>query len=106
MSQRIVCIYTFNLNPGVTDEDFITASAKVDAVLLNTEGFVYRSLTRTESGLWQDIVYWDSQSSQEKSRLLEATSTFDGFVSLINNSSVNFHRAQLFSQVFPEMAAA
>lgn len=106
MNQSIVCIYTFDLNAGVSAEQLLQSSAKVDSLLLKTEGFVYRSMTRTDAGRWQDIIYWQSEQACANSKSLEATPTFDEFMTLIDTKSVSFTKAAIHSQVYPEMNAA
>ncbi len=103
MSQQIVSIYTFELKKEATDKQLIEASAKLDDKLLGMAGFHYRSLTKTENGQWQDIVYWDSKEALLKADALENNQDFAQFMSLIEETSVRNSKAYLYSSVYPEM---
>ena len=103
MSQQIVCIYTFNLVDSATDPQLVDASAKLDAIFLSMEGFQYRSLTKTTEGLWQDIMYWDSEEALKKVDAIETHDDFGAFMGLIDSNSVNHMNAVIHSSVYPEM---
>lgn len=103
MSQQIVSIYTFDLKQNVAENQLIEASANIDAILLTLPGLLYRSLTKTAEGRWQDIVYWDSEEALARADRLEANPDFIGFMSLIESHSVKNVKAALYSSVYPGM---
>lgn len=51
-------IVEFRLAQGVTDEQFLNAAATSMSYLCSVDGFVRRSLSRDETGLWTDYVEW------------------------------------------------
>jgi len=106
MNQEIVSIYTFDLKSADSEQQFIESSAKLDTLLLAIEGFHYRSLTKTESGRWQDIVYWDSEEVLKKVDSMLSNEAFSAFMSFIDEASVQKQLAKLCSSVYPGMEAA
>jgi hypothetical protein len=53
-------IVTFRLNPGVTDKAFLDAAKGTEAMVAAQPGFLHRSLRRDGTGLWTDVVAWQS----------------------------------------------
>lgn len=51
-------IVEFRLVQGVTDEQFLNAAATSMSYLCSVDGFVRRSLSQDETGLWTDYVEW------------------------------------------------
>ncbi|MEP2781208.1 MAG: hypothetical protein ABJO67_19415 [Pseudoruegeria sp.] len=53
-------IVEFRLVDGAIQEQFLTSAQATTEYLCETEGFVRRSLSRDETGLWTDYVEWTS----------------------------------------------
>ena len=53
-------IVEFRLVGGATQEQFLASAQATTEYLCETEGFVRRSLSRDETGLWTDYVEWTS----------------------------------------------
>jgi hypothetical protein len=53
-------IVTFRLVPGVTDDAFLDAARATEAAVAAQPGFLRRTLSRDETGLWTDHVEWAS----------------------------------------------
>lgn len=103
MSQQIVSIYTFEIRKNASESQLLEASAKVDAILLGMPGFLYRSLTKTQDGRWQDVIYFDSEETLKRADALENNSDFVRFMSLIASHTVKNVKAALYSSVYPGM---
>lgn len=58
MQQTTIELVTYKLKPGVTEKQLAGTHAGVHDFLRTQPGFIYRSLSRDEQGLWYDIVYW------------------------------------------------
>ena len=71
----IVEITTFKLNPGVSQTDFEEAASAVQHTFLEQQnGFITRTLTVSQDGIWTDVVYWKDQESVENTMKLSETS--------------------------------
>lgn len=103
MKQNTVVIYQFSLKPGVTTDDLMQASQKVDALMLGRSGFMYRSLTLTERGLWQDIIYWEDLQAMQRGSDMENHTDFAALMDLIELESVRRSQAAVYSSAWPTM---
>ena len=71
----IVEITTFKLNPDVSQADFEAAASTVQHTFLEQQnGFISRTLTVSQDGIWTDVVYWKDQQSVENTMKLSETS--------------------------------
>jgi len=62
----MVEITTFQLNEGISTEEFTTAAERMqEQFLAKQSGFLKRTLTVSEDGVWTDIVFWEDQGSFE-----------------------------------------
>jgi len=86
----MVEITTFKLNQGVTAKDFEqSARAMQKDFLENQNGFLKRTLTVSEDGIWTDVVFWKDQQSAEKTmKLAETTEVVLPFMEKIDFNSV------------------
>lgn len=62
MQQTTIELVTYTLKPGVTGKQLAGTHAGVHEFLQAQAGFIYRSLSRDEQGLWYDIVYWQDMA--------------------------------------------
>ena len=63
MENHVVEIVTFKLSRQAKDDEFLAASNAATQFARTQPGFVYRSLTRAEDGLWMDYVQWDTMEN-------------------------------------------
>jgi hypothetical protein len=56
-------IVTFRLLPGIDDAAFLTAARATEAPIARQPGFLHRTLSRDETGLWTDYVEWTDLAS-------------------------------------------
>ena len=75
---NVVELVLFKLKAGVTEEQFITASDKLNAYFLSLQkGYINRKLIRQED-TWSDIVLWetmdDAMNAANTAQQLAATS--------------------------------
>lgn len=106
MNNNIVVTYKFSLNNDVETQQFINASTKLDKLMLNIDGFLYRSLTQVSTDEWLDIVYWENQSAQDKADQINSNANFATFMKMINVESVVKTQANVHTSVYPEMKVA
>src|SRR5689334_7511756 len=59
-------IVIFQLKPDVAAEDFQTAVDETTALLKVQAGFISRTVGKSESGEWLDILYWDAVDAAKK----------------------------------------
>lgn len=53
-------LVVFELNAGVSEDEFLAAVAQTERDLRQLSGYLDRELSRTEGGRWIDIVHWAS----------------------------------------------
>lgn len=58
IENHVVEITTFRLNDGVEDAAFLDLSPQITAFAKAQPGFIHRSLTHSEDGVWMDYVRW------------------------------------------------
>ena len=71
MSNAVIEVVTFKLNPGVSDADYVAASQMTEDFVRGLPGFVARSLSKGEDGSWMDYVIWSDMTAAR-----EAAATF------------------------------
>lgn len=103
---QIAKIYQFKLLPGASEATLLQTSKNLDQKLLQAEGFLYRSMSKAESGEWSDIVYWENEESAGKAQKLMDLADFSTFMSLIDQESLTAKATEIRSSVYPEMEMA
>jgi hypothetical protein len=63
MSEKILEIVEFRLNPNVTTDAFLKASEATVPFLKSQPGYIARHLSCNTEGLWYDIVEWTDIAS-------------------------------------------
>lgn len=63
MDNSTIELITFRVKDGVTTEQMGAEGANMEAFLMEQPGFLYRSLSVDEDGLWHDIVYWKTMEN-------------------------------------------
>ncbi len=58
MTNRVVEVVTFKLMPGVSDADYVEATAKTGEFIGRMRGFIDRRLSKGADGVWMDYVIW------------------------------------------------
>ncbi|NRA29018.1 MAG: hypothetical protein HRU11_02065 [Parvularculaceae bacterium] len=66
MSQTIAETVTFELNDGVSADEFVKASTALEPFLTKADGFVSRRLVQGADGKWLDFVEWASMDAAQK----------------------------------------
>ena len=106
MSTAVLSIYSFTLKEGISDDDFLRASDKVQTVLNSFDGFQYRSVGKTEDGTWLEINYWQDQAKLAKlDEAFESNPDCAAFLGLINMESITAQKADVLYSGPAEEAA-
>ena len=64
MDAAVVELAGFKLKPGVTEDELVAASARLEEeFLLPSPGYLGRALTRRPDGGWMDVVLWTSEDA-------------------------------------------
>lgn len=103
MSNNIVKTYHFKTKPEVGKDAFLVVSAQIDAYMLATEGFVYRSVAQVADGEWLDCVYWSCAEAARAADNVMDQPFMTAFMACIEPSSVVCMQAEIATQVYPEM---
>ncbi|MGB1238341.1 MAG: hypothetical protein ACPG4U_09025 [Pseudomonadales bacterium] len=61
--QSTIEVVTFNLKPGITAEQLAATNDAMQTFLLAQDGFLYRSTSCDDEGLWFDIIYWRDRAA-------------------------------------------
>lgn len=98
MSKPVVTVYQFKLNPTADEQAFMAISDKVQAFLASKDGFLYRSVSKISTGEWMDIVYWsDAEKLSAMDGEFESRPECKQFMALVDGTSVNVQRAEVFA---------
>jgi hypothetical protein len=86
-------ITTFKLNTGVSNADFLAATAQMQKDFLSVqEGFIKRTLTVSTDSIWTDIVSWkDGNSHGNAMKIAEKSEKVMPFMSKIDFNSVKMN---------------
>ncbi len=80
MTNHVIENVRFRLEDGVTTEAFLAANKAVDSWLATLDGFVTRSLSEGEDGVWLDHVEWTdmaaAKAASEAMMTVEALAPF------------------------------
>jgi heme-degrading monooxygenase HmoA len=91
MTNPVLELVIFKLNPGVSDEVFISALEATTKDLERQPGFIRREARKDPDGTWVDLVYW-----QSRDQALEAMNASQGFTSMAAfAAAADFQNAQM-----------
>lgn len=91
---------SFQLNPGVSDEEFVQASRAIDSWVQPQPGFEYRALAKQSDGTWLDLVFWrDMDSAAQAGEQFKQASELGSVMALIDKTSVDVQHAPVLSQL-------
>lgn len=63
MQNSTIEMVTFKPKAGITAQQLIDTGPAMEAFLREQPGFIYRSLSTDDDGLWHDIIYWQTQEN-------------------------------------------
>ena len=85
-------VTVFELNPGVSDDDFLRHAAEASAALKQSGGFIQRLLSRDGDGQWVDIVEWRAVEDAERAETAGADIRIKVFRAAIAPGAVSLRR--------------
>ncbi|MBV6647004.1 MAG: hypothetical protein KI790_16220 [Cyclobacteriaceae bacterium] len=96
---KILEITSFKLKEGVTEEDLLKGAEKMqNEFLSNVEGFISRTLTKEEDGIWRDVIFWkDHHVLEETAEVLMKSPAAGPFMSCIDFESVEMKAVEIKS---------
>ncbi|MEH6444654.1 MAG: hypothetical protein V7784_12235 [Oceanospirillaceae bacterium] len=100
-------IVTFNLNATATKEQVLATTPIMQVFLNQQPGFLYRSLSCDEQGLWFDIVYWENQqAAQAGGEAFMKSAAGAALMPLIDAASCKMRHMDALSAVLADSLAA
>jgi hypothetical protein len=79
----------FRLQPGITEEAFLSFNAATAAFLARQEGFSRRLLSKGQDGMWTDLVEWESLVlARQASEQIMAEPSLAPFMNAIDPASI------------------
>jgi hypothetical protein len=92
----LVEITSFKLNAGVSNADFLAATAQMQKDFLSVQdGFIKRTLTVSADSIWTDIVSWkDTNSHGNAMKIGEKSEKVMPFMTKIDFNSVKMNLAK------------
>ena len=88
----VIEIVQFRLAEGVSDADFKAAAASTMPFLCGTDGFIRRTLSRGDDGLWIDHVEWaDVNIAQAAAAAAMENETMLPFMMAIDPASISLN---------------
>lgn len=96
--QPVAEIVTFRLVPGTDEATFLSAAKATEAPVAARPGFLRRSLSRDDTGLWTDYVEGaDLQSAEAAAQAMMPLPEFGPFIAAIDPASMQIsHRTILW----------
>ncbi|MES2145830.1 MAG: hypothetical protein V4516_16105 [Pseudomonadota bacterium] len=93
-------IVRFRLAPGTDDTAFLAAAHGTERPLRAQPGFVRRSLTRAEDGIWTDHVGWTSMAmAMAGADAMMTEPAFGPFMAMIDGASVAMRHDRIHWQM-------
>lgn len=94
MNKSIITIYKFQLNSSASEKDFLLSSDALQKYFSSSDGFLYRSLSKSEEGMWYDISYWrDELALGEIDERFSQSADCQHFVSFIDMAGLSVERS-------------
>lgn len=91
---------SFRLMPGVTEPAFLAAAGATAAPLRDQPGFLGRRLTRSDDGVWSDLVLWSSlPEALAAAEVMMAEPTFGPFMAAIDMSTISMRHDRVLWQM-------
>jgi hypothetical protein len=85
----IVELVSFRLTDGITPEAFLARAETTQALVSSKAGFLRRALLCDETGVWTDMVEWQSHAAAlQAAETLMQNAEFLDFCSAIDTESV------------------
>ncbi len=98
MTEQFVKMYQFKLADKTNESSFLATSEKMDSFMKSQTGFLYRSLSRQEDGLWLDSFYFTDRAAAEAMEgRFEQFEEAGQFMMLIDPASVVVTKADIVS---------
>jgi len=98
--QPIAEIVTFRLVPGIEEAAFLSAAQATAAPVAAQPGFLRRSLSQDDTGLWTDYVEWaDPQSAKAAMQAVMRLPEFAPFSAAIDPDGMVIRHAVVLSQM-------
>ena len=100
-SQKIIAeIVTFRLRPGTDEARFLADARATDRPVTAQPGFLRRSLSRDDSGLWTDYIEWtDLASATAAAQAVMGLPEFAPFIAAIDPEGMILRHAPVLSQI-------
>ena len=93
-------IVTFRLRPGTDEARFLADARATDRPVAALPGFLSRSLSRDDSGLWTDYVEWtDLASATAAAKAVMGLPEFGPFIAAIDPDGMVMRHAPVLSQI-------
>jgi hypothetical protein len=96
MSKPIIETVTFQLNEGVSRDDFVAAAKGISAWVEAQPGFIQRRLSCTVDGTWIEHIQWANMDAAKAAaaKIAETSRNVD-FLSAINGPTVQLMHSEL-----------
>ena len=100
-SPKIIAdIVTFRLRPGTDEARFLADARATDRPVAALPGFLRRSLSRDDTGLWTDYVEWtDLASATAAAQAVMGLPEFAPFIAAIDPEGMILCHAPVLSQI-------
>ena len=93
-------IVTFRLRPGADEARFLADARATDRPVAALPGFLRRSLSRDDTGLWTDYIEWtDLASATAAAQAVMNLPEFGPFIAAIDPDGMVMRHAPVLSQI-------
>jgi|TARA_B100000745_G_scaffold278974_1_gene210270 hypothetical protein len=99
VSKTTLELITFTLKSDITESQWSELQPSLDTFLLEQEGFLYRSLTKGDDGIWFDAIYWRSiENAQKVGELFPKSEIGQQLCALIDEKSVTMRLMEVVAE--------
>ncbi|WP_299773401.1 hypothetical protein [uncultured Pseudoteredinibacter sp.] len=100
MQNSVIELVTFRCKEGVGSDAMSSTANAMEAFLHAQAGFIYRSLSCDEDGLWHDIVYWKNlEAAQQASENFMQNTLCQDMMAHIDTDTVRVRHMQACSEI-------
>lgn len=100
-------IVTYELEATADKAQLLATNPAMEAFLNQQPGFLYRSLSCDEQGLWFEIIYWESaQAAKAGAEAFMQSEVAESIMPLLNSATCKMRLMSASSEVLSESLGA
>ncbi len=91
MHEQITEVSSFKFKDGLSPEEQLAAAQSVTSFLESNDGFISRTCSQTEDGVWVDVIVWENmEKAKQAAERAHQTPVCLAFFSQMDEQSIRF----------------